>query len=95
MFWSTCSEFWHRAFEIEFIPPKPQFTHINPIPYELLKEINFEFKIINSIMGEPKFNSCSEWERIAITYGRKGSEISRIEHVDYQSLRNKLKDRIY
>jgi hypothetical protein len=54
-----------------------------PLPYELLQEINYESKIINSIMGEPKFNSCSNWERISIAYGRKGSEIFRIEHLEY------------
>ena len=42
-------------------------------------------------MGKPKFNSCSDWDRIAMLYGRKGSEILRIEHLEYQSLQNKLK----
>jgi hypothetical protein len=57
---------------------------MNPIPYELLQEIKFEFKIIKSLVGEPKFNSCSKWERIVIAYGRQGSEILRIEHLKYQ-----------
>jgi len=86
-------KFWHGAFEIEFIHPKPQFTRKNPIPYELLQEINLEFKIINSIMGEPKLNSCSNWERNAIAYGIQGSEILRIEHLEYQNLQNKLRYR--
>jgi hypothetical protein len=68
---------------------------MNPIPYELLQEINYESKIINSIMGEGTLNSCSNWERAAIiyrrVYRRKVSEILKMEHLEHQSLQNKLK----
>jgi hypothetical protein len=44
---------------------------MSPIPFEVLPEINLESKIINILLDEPKFNSCSNWERIIVYYGEK------------------------